>query len=82
MYTITYEAQQSAQAWFQVKMTADALGDRPMQTEKAVEITGGGSEAGRGHQSRPRAEVVVLIVVVVRPAALRRRGRSSSSSSS
>jgi uncharacterized repeat protein (TIGR01451 family) len=40
-YMITYEARQSAQAWFKLKMTADCLGDRPMQTEKAVEITGG-----------------------------------------
>jgi uncharacterized repeat protein (TIGR01451 family) len=40
-YTLTYEARQSAQAWFKLKMTADCLGDRPMQTEKAVEITGG-----------------------------------------
>jgi len=39
-YTITYEAKQPAQAWFKIKMTADALGDRPMQTEKAIEITG------------------------------------------
>lgn len=39
-YTITYEARQSAQAWFKVKMTADALGDRPLETEKAVSITG------------------------------------------
>jgi hypothetical protein len=40
-YTITYEARQAAQAWFKLKMTADCLDDRPMQTEKAVEITGG-----------------------------------------
>jgi uncharacterized repeat protein (TIGR01451 family) len=40
-YTITYEARQSAQAWFKLKLTAECLGDRPMQTEKAVEITGG-----------------------------------------
>ncbi|HVL10928.1 MAG TPA: hypothetical protein VM529_00080 [Gemmata sp.] len=40
-YTLTYEAKQSAQAWFKLKMTADCLGDRPMETEKAVEITGG-----------------------------------------
>lgn len=40
-YTITYEAKQAAQAWFRLKMTADCLGERPMQTEKAVEITGG-----------------------------------------
>lgn len=39
-YTITYDARQSAQAWFKLKMTADCLGDRPMTTEKAVEITG------------------------------------------
>jgi len=39
-YTITYEARQPAQAWFKLRMTADALGDRPMTTEKAVEITG------------------------------------------
>jgi uncharacterized repeat protein (TIGR01451 family) len=41
VYTITYRAERGAQAWFRVKMTADALGDRPMTTEKAVEITGG-----------------------------------------
>jgi len=41
VYTITYEAKQSAQAWFKLRMTADCLGDKPMQTEKAVEITGG-----------------------------------------
>jgi hypothetical protein len=40
IYTITYEAKQAAQAWFKLTLTADALGDRPMQTEKAVEITG------------------------------------------
>jgi uncharacterized repeat protein (TIGR01451 family) len=41
VYTVTYEARQAAQAWFKLKMTADCLGERPMQTEKAVEITGG-----------------------------------------
>ncbi len=41
-YTITYEAKQASQAWFKLKMTADCLGERPMQTEKAIEITGGG----------------------------------------
>ena len=41
VYTLTYEAKQAAQAWFKLKMTADCLGERPMQTEKAVEITGG-----------------------------------------
>lgn len=39
-YTITYTAKQSAQVWFKLKLTADCLADRPMQTEKAVEITG------------------------------------------
>jgi hypothetical protein len=39
-YTITYEAKQSAQAWFKAKLTADSLGDRPLSTEKAVSITG------------------------------------------
>lgn len=41
VYTVTYEARQAAQAWFKARLTADALGDRPMTTEKAVEITGG-----------------------------------------
>ncbi|HEV3385379.1 MAG TPA: hypothetical protein VG097_11240 [Gemmata sp.] len=40
-YTITFTAKQSAQVWFKLKMTADCLADHPMQTEKAVEITGG-----------------------------------------
>lgn len=40
IYTITYEAKQSAQAWFKAKLTADSLGDRPLTTEKAVSITG------------------------------------------
>jgi len=42
IYTITYEAKTSAQAWFKLRLSADSLGDKPMQTEKAVEITGGG----------------------------------------
>ncbi|MCE9561986.1 MAG: DUF11 domain-containing protein [Planctomycetes bacterium] len=41
-YTITYEAKQSTQAWFKLKMTADCLGERPLATEKMVDITGGG----------------------------------------
>ena len=41
VYTITFEARQSAQAWFKLQMAADCLGDRPIKTEKAVEITGG-----------------------------------------
>lgn len=42
VFTITYEAKSSAQAWFKLRLSADSLGDKPMQTEKAVEITGGG----------------------------------------
>lgn len=40
-YTIAYTARQATQVWFKLKITADCLGDRPMQTEKALEITGG-----------------------------------------
>ena len=40
-YTITYTARDKGQAWFKAKLTADSLGDRPVLTEKAVEITGG-----------------------------------------
>jgi len=41
-YTITYEAKQSTQAWFKLKLTADCLGERPLETQKMVDITGGG----------------------------------------
>lgn len=41
VFTITYEARQSAQAWFKLRMTSDSLGDKPLETQKAVEITGG-----------------------------------------
>jgi uncharacterized repeat protein (TIGR01451 family) len=40
-YSIAYTARQAAQVWFKLRITADCLGNRPMQTEKAVEITGG-----------------------------------------
>ena len=39
-FTITYDARQPATAHFRIRMTADALGDRPMVTEKSVEIVG------------------------------------------
>ena len=39
-YTITFQGAKADQAWFRVRMAADALGDRPMQTEKMVEIIG------------------------------------------
>jgi hypothetical protein len=42
VYTITYQAERAGQAWFRFRLSADALGDRPLNTEKSVEITGGG----------------------------------------
>ncbi|QJW93392.1 DUF11 domain-containing protein [Frigoriglobus tundricola] len=39
-YTITFEGKKADQAWFKIRMTADCLGDRPMQTEKMVEVIG------------------------------------------
>ena len=42
VYTITYEAPGVRAGVVPPAMTADCLGDQPMQTEKAVEITGGG----------------------------------------
>jgi uncharacterized repeat protein (TIGR01451 family) len=42
VYTITYRAERPGQAWFRFRLAADALGDRPLTTEKSVEITGGG----------------------------------------
>ncbi len=41
-YTITYEATHPAQAYFRMWLTADSLGDKPLETQKSVEITGGG----------------------------------------
>jgi uncharacterized repeat protein (TIGR01451 family) len=40
-YTITFEGKKPDQAWFKIVMAADCLGDRPMQTEKMVEVIGG-----------------------------------------
>ncbi len=40
-YTITFEGKKPDQAWFRVQMAADCLSDRPMQTEKMVEVIGG-----------------------------------------
>ncbi len=42
VFTITYRAERAGQAWFRFRMSADSLGDRPVATEKSVEITGGG----------------------------------------
>jgi len=42
VYTITYRAERPGQAWFRFRLAADALGDRPLTTEKVVEVTGGG----------------------------------------
>jgi uncharacterized repeat protein (TIGR01451 family) len=40
-YTLTIEGQKADQAWFVVRMSADCLGDRPMKTEKMIEVLGG-----------------------------------------
>jgi uncharacterized repeat protein (TIGR01451 family) len=40
-YTLTFEGKKADQAWFTVKMTADCLGDKPMTTEKMVNVIGG-----------------------------------------
>jgi uncharacterized repeat protein (TIGR01451 family) len=40
-YTLTFEGKKADQAYFVVRMTSDSLGDRPMQTEKMVEVIGG-----------------------------------------
>ena len=40
-YTLTFQGKKADQAWFTVRMAADCLGDRPMQTEKMAEIIGG-----------------------------------------
>lgn len=39
-YTLTFEGKKADQAWFRVRMAAECLGDRPMQTEKMVEVIG------------------------------------------
>lgn len=39
-YTLTFQGKKADQAWFRVRMAADSLGDRPMQTEKMVEVIG------------------------------------------
>jgi uncharacterized repeat protein (TIGR01451 family) len=40
-FTITYEAKRASQAWFRATLWADALGDKPLVTEKVVDVTGG-----------------------------------------
>lgn len=41
VYTITFEGKKSNEAWFKVRLAADCLGDRPMQTEKMINIISG-----------------------------------------
>jgi uncharacterized repeat protein (TIGR01451 family) len=41
VYTLTFEGKKADQAYFVIRMAADCLGDRPMQTEKMVNIIGG-----------------------------------------
>jgi uncharacterized repeat protein (TIGR01451 family) len=40
-YTLTFEGKKSDQAFFTVRMSADCLGDRPMETQKAINVIGG-----------------------------------------
>lgn len=40
-YTLTIEGAKAGQAWFKIALAADCLGDRPMQTEKMVEVISG-----------------------------------------
>ena len=40
-YTLTFEGKKADQAWFKVRIAADCLGDRPMQTEKMMNVIGG-----------------------------------------
>lgn len=41
LYTLTFEGKKADQAWFKVSLAADCLGDRPMTTEKMVNVIGG-----------------------------------------
>ena len=38
IYTLTFQGAKADSAWFKVRLVADCLGDRPMQTEKLVEV--------------------------------------------
>ncbi len=40
-YTLTFEGKKADQAWFTVRMAADCLGDKPMETQKMVNVIGG-----------------------------------------
>ena len=40
-YTLTIQGAKAGQAWFKIALAADCLGDRPMQTEKMVEVISG-----------------------------------------
>lgn len=41
LYTLTIEGRKAGQAWFKIGLAADCLGDRPMNTEKMVEVISG-----------------------------------------
>ena len=41
LYTLTFEGKKTGQAWFAMRLGAECLGDRPMQTEKMVNVIGG-----------------------------------------
>lgn len=40
-YTVTFEGKKADQAWFNIRLAADCLGDRPMETQKAINVIGG-----------------------------------------
>jgi uncharacterized repeat protein (TIGR01451 family) len=40
-YTLTFEGKKADQAWFNVRLAAECLGDRPMETQKAINVIGG-----------------------------------------
>ena len=41
VYTLTYRADRAGEAAFRMRLRADALGDRPVEAEKSVTVTGG-----------------------------------------
>ena len=41
VYTLTIQGAKAGQAWFKIALAAECLGDRPMQTEKMVEVISG-----------------------------------------
>jgi uncharacterized repeat protein (TIGR01451 family) len=40
-YTVTFEGKKADQAWFAIRMSAECLGEKPMETRKMVNVIGG-----------------------------------------